>query len=83
VFLYPEDEKLRAKGTTGKLRLLYEASPMGFLVEQAGGLAHTGHEPILDVAPESLHQRVPVMMGSREEVERLIEYHRDTGRDAG
>ena len=59
----------------GKLRLLYEANPMGMLVEQAGGLAHTGDVPILDVPPESLHQRVPVMMGSRAEVQRLIDYH--------
>jgi len=75
VFLYPEDARLRAKGTAGKLRLLYEANPMGMLVEQAGGLAHTGAGPILDVAPEGLHQRVPVMMGSRDEVQRLIDYH--------
>ena len=79
VFLYPEDERLRAKGTAGKLRLLYEASPMALLVEQAGGLAHTGVEPILDVEPDSLHQRVPVMMGSREEMERLIAYHESEG----
>ena len=62
-------------GKAGKLRLLYEANPMGMLVEQAGGLAHTGEAPILDVAPEELHQRVPVMMGSRVEVQRLIDYH--------
>jgi len=77
VFLYPADERLRAKGTSGKLRLLYEASPMGMLVEQAGGLAHTGERPILELLPESLHQRVPVLMGSREEVQRLIDYHAD------
>ena len=79
VFLYPEDEKLRAKGTAGKLRLLYEANPMAMLVEQAGGLAHTGAEPILDVVPSGLHQRVPVMMGSRDEVRRLIDYHAEAG----
>lgn len=80
VFLYPMDERLRADGKTGKLRLMYEANPMGWLIEQAGGLAHTGAEPVLDICPESLHQRVPVIMGSKEEVERLVEYH-STGAD--
>lgn len=75
VFLYPMDAKLEAAGQSGKLRLLYEASPMGMLVVQAGGLAHTGNVPILEVEPESLHQRVPVLMGSAEEVERLISFH--------
>ncbi|PID63692.1 MAG: class 1 fructose-bisphosphatase [Gammaproteobacteria bacterium] len=75
VFLYPDDRRLRAEGKAGKLRLLYEANPMGMLIEQAGGLASTGHEPILDIPPESLHQRVPVIMGTAAEVERLIAYH--------
>lgn len=75
VFLYPMDARLQKEGKAGKLRLLYEANPMGMLVEQAGGLAHTGKEPILDIVPESLHQRVPVLMGSAEEIERLMEYH--------
>ena len=75
VFLYPLDARMLESGKAGKLRLLYEANPMGMLVEQAGGLAHTGEAPILDVAPEELHQRVPVMMGSRVEVQRLIDYH--------
>jgi fructose-1,6-bisphosphatase I len=75
VFLYPMDERLKADGKTGKLRLMYEANPMGWLIEQAGGLAHTGLEAILDISPDSLHQRVPVIMGSAEEVERLVEYH--------
>ena len=74
-FLYPSDAKLDAAGKAGKLRLLYEANPMGMLIEQAGGLAHTGLEPILELAPESLHQRVPVLMGSADEVERLVRYH--------
>ena len=77
VFLYPSDARLEAAGKDGKLRLLYEANPMGMLIEQAGGLAHTGAGPILDVVPDSLHQRVPVMMGSRDEVERLVRYHAD------
>ena len=77
VFLYPVDAKLEASGQAGKLRLLYEAGPMGLLVEQAGGRAHTGLTPILDVQPDGLHQRVPVFMGSAEEVDRLVEYHRE------
>jgi len=73
VFMYPMDEKSRDKG--GKLRLMYEANPMAMLVEQAGGAATTGRERILDVQPERLHQRVPVIMGSRHEVERVTAYH--------
>ncbi len=75
VFLYPLDERMVQSGKAGKLRLLYEANPMGMLIEQAGGLAHTGLTDIQDIAPESLHQRVPVIMGSKEEVERLKKYH--------
>ncbi|MEE9334322.1 MAG: class 1 fructose-bisphosphatase [Granulosicoccaceae bacterium] len=75
VFLYPLDERMIAKGAAGKLRLLYEANPMGMLMEQAGGLAHTGVQAILDIQPDGLHQRVPVIMGSSEEVKRLLEYH--------
>jgi len=75
VFLYPSDARMEKSGKTGKLRLMYEASPMGWLMEQAGGLAHTGKSDILDVPPENLHQRVPVMMGSADEVKRLIDYH--------
>ena len=73
VFLYPLDAKNRAKG--GKLRLMYEANPMAFIVEQAGGLASTGRGRILALPPQALHQRVPVMLGSRQEVERLEHYH--------
>lgn len=79
VFLYPNDARMLAEGKAGKLRLLYEANPMGMLVEQAGGLAHTGDMPILDIVPEALHQRVPVMMGARDEIQRLIEYHEAEG----
>jgi len=75
VFLYPMDARLQAAGKAGKLRLMYEANPMGWLIEQAGGKAHTGREAILDIAPDSLHQRVPVIMGSSEEVDRLVGYH--------
>ena len=66
VFMYPLDSKLKDKG--GKLRLLYEANPMSFIVEQAGGLSSTGRNRILDLQPENLHQRVPVILGSRNEV---------------
>ena len=73
IFMYPLDSKLKNKG--GKLRLMYEANPMAFLVEQAGGAATTGRQRILDIAPEKLHQRVPVILGSRNEVERVTGYH--------
>ena len=75
VFLYPRDSK--DPTTTGRLRLLYEANPMAMIVEQAGGLASTGNERLLDVLPTSLHQRIPVILGSRDEVERLERYHRE------
>ncbi|MEM7378786.1 MAG: class 1 fructose-bisphosphatase [Pseudomonadota bacterium] len=68
VFLYPDDHAMQAAGKAGKLRLMYEANPMGFLVEQAGGRASTGRTAILDLAPDALHQRVPVILGSRDEV---------------
>ena len=73
VFMYPLDSKTRAQG--GKLRLLYEANPMAMIVEQAGGAATTGRERILDLKPQKLHQRVPVILGSRNEVERVTAYH--------
>ena len=75
IFMYPLDEKCRDKG--GKLRLMYEANPMAMLVEQAGGAATTGRERILDVQPRELHQRVPVILGSKTEVERVTAYHRE------
>lgn len=77
--MYPLDARLQAEGKAGKLRLLYEANPMGFLMEQARGLAHTGTDTIMDIQPNALHQRVPVIMGSAEEVERLIRYHQEAG----
>ena len=75
VFLYPRDD--RAGSRRGKLRLLYEANPIGFLIEQAGGRASSGDGPILDVQPESIHQRTGFIFGSRPEVERIESYHRD------
>ena len=67
IFLYPEDTKDPAK-PTGKLRLLYEANPLAYIVEQAGGYASTGYERILDIKPDKLHQRVPLIIGSRDDV---------------
>jgi fructose-1,6-bisphosphatase I len=73
VFMYPLDSKTKEKG--GKLRLMYEANPMAFLVEQAGGAATTGRARIMEVQPAELHQRVPVVLGSKHEVERVTRYH--------
>jgi fructose-1,6-bisphosphatase I len=73
VFLYPWDK--REPGKPGKLRLMYEANPMAWLVEQAGGAATNGHQRILDIAPEQLHQRVSVVLGSKNEVERVTGYY--------
>jgi fructose-1,6-bisphosphatase I/sedoheptulose-1,7-bisphosphatase len=75
VFLYPRDTKDPEK--PGRLRLLYEADPVAFIIEQAGGLASTGRNRILDVVPEDLHQRIPFIFGARDEVERIEQYHRD------
>ena len=74
VFLYPRDSKDRTR--PGRLRLLYECNPVGMIIEQAGGRASTGELPILDVVPGSLHQRIGFVFGSREEVERIEDYHR-------
>jgi len=73
IFIYPWDRKDPSK--PGKLRLMYEANPMAMLVEQAGGAATDGRRRILDTAPEQLHQRVPVFLGSRREVEEATRYH--------
>ncbi|HET8731139.1 MAG TPA: class 1 fructose-bisphosphatase [Moraxellaceae bacterium] len=75
VFMYPLDSKTKDKG--GKLRLMYEANPMAMLIEQAGGAASTGRERILGVTPDKLHQRVPVVLGSKNEVERVTRYHHE------
>lgn len=81
IFMYPKDNKEPAK--PGRLRLLYEANPMSMLIEQAGGATSTGRGRILEVAPENLHQRVPVILGSKNEVARLERYHHeyDSGED--
>jgi fructose-1,6-bisphosphatase I len=73
VFLYPWDA--REPDKPGKLRLMYEANPMAFLVEQAGGMATDGHQRILDIVPTKLHQRVSVLLGSRQEVEIATRHH--------
>jgi fructose-1,6-bisphosphatase I/sedoheptulose-1,7-bisphosphatase len=75
VFMYPRDRKDLTKA--GRLRLLYEANPIGMIIEQAGGRASTGYEPILGVVPEHLHQRIGFVFGARAEVERIERYHRD------
>lgn len=73
LFTYPQDTKNPAKPF--KLRLMYEANPMSFLVEQAGGLASTGYERIMEIQPQDIHQRVAVIMGSKQEVQTCLKYH--------
>ncbi|MET7401591.1 class 1 fructose-bisphosphatase [Dactylosporangium sp. NPDC005572] len=75
VFLYPADT--RNADRPGRLRLMYECNPIAFLVEQAGGLASTGRERVMELAPTGLHQRAPLVFGSRAEVERIERYHRE------
>ena len=75
VFMYPWDK--REPNKPGKLRLMYEANPMSFLIEQAGGRASTGRQPVLTLQPRELHQRIGFVFGSREEVERIERYHRE------
>lgn len=73
IFMYPKDNRDPSK--PGKLRLMYEANPMSWLMEQAGGRATNGYERILSIKPEKLHQRVAVFLGAKEEVERVTSYH--------
>ena len=73
VFMYPWDQREPHK--PGKLRLMYEANPMSFLVEQAGGASTNGTQQIMDLQPTDLHERVSVMLGSKEEIDRLLHYH--------
>lgn len=72
VFGYPGD----TKNPNGKLRLLYEGAPMSFIMEQAGGLSTTGRERVMEIPPELVHQRVPVIMGSRDDVQEVIDAYR-------
>lgn len=73
VYLYPKDNKTPLKA--GRLRLLYELNPMSFIVEQAGGSSSTGRERILELTPTDIHQRAPIIMGSKNEVERVVNYY--------
>jgi fructose-1,6-bisphosphatase I len=81
IFIYPWDRKDPSKA--GKLRLMYEANPMSFLIEQAGGASSNGRQRMMDIAPTQLHQRVPVFLGSKDEVETATRYHLDHDRQAG
>jgi len=75
IFMYPKDTKDPSKA--GKLRIMYEANPMSMIVEQAGGVSHTGYERIMEIKPNDIHQRVPVILGSKNEVDRVVGYHKD------
>jgi len=75
IFMYPRDT--REPDKPGKLRLMYEANPMAFLIEQAGGAATNGTQRIMEIQPTGLHERVAVFLGSRNEVERVTAYHRE------
>ncbi|MCJ8168957.1 class 1 fructose-bisphosphatase [Atopomonas sediminilitoris] len=75
IFMYPRDAREPEK--PGKLRLMYEANPMSFIIEQAGGAATNGVQRIMELQPSSLHERVAVFLGSKEEVERATRYHRE------
>lgn len=77
IFMYPIDTKTRDAGKAGKLRLMYEANPMSMIVEQAGGMSTTGTERIMEIQPTELHQRVPVVLGSKNEVALVTAYHTD------
>ncbi len=76
LFMYPYD--LREPAKEGRLRLMYEANPIGFIVEQAGGLCSTGHERILNIEPKGIHQRIPVILGAKNEVNRIVSYYKET-----
>lgn len=73
IFMYPRDNKDPNKPS--RLRLMYEANPISFIIEQAGGLSVTGRERVMELQPDSLHQRAPFIFGSKHEVERLMRYH--------
>ena len=73
IFMYPWDKREPEK--PGKLRLMYEANPMSFLIEQAGGASTNGKQRIMDITPQKLHERVSVVLGSKNEVERVTRYH--------
>ena len=78
IFYYPADKKDPSK-TKGKLRLVYEAAPLAFIAEQAGGYASDGTQPILDIMPDTLHQRTPLFVGNTHLVQLVEEYIRKYG----
>ena len=80
IFMYPWDKREPHK--PGKLRLMYEANPMSWLIEQAGGMATNGRQRILEIQPTELHQRVSVILGSKNEVERVTQYHLEADQKA-
>ena len=71
IFCYPADKKSK----DGKLRLLYEGFPMAYLAEQAGGVATTGEKRVLDVEPKNIHERVPIFLGSKDDVQDLLSFY--------
>jgi len=75
IFMYPKDSK--DPSISGRLRLMYEANPIAFMIEQAGGAATTGRERVMEVSPTDLHQRMPLIFGSKNEVERVTRYHQE------
>jgi fructose-1,6-bisphosphatase I len=75
VFGYPGDKK----NPNGKLRLLYEGAPMSFIMEQAGGLSTTGTQRVMEISPDTVHQRVPIIMGSRQDVEEAMDAYKNFG----
>ena len=75
IYLYPKDNKVPVKA--GRLRLLYELNPMSWLIEQAGGASSTGRERVLTLQPTNIHERAPIIIGSKNEVERIESYYRD------
>ena len=75
IYCYPKDNKLPAKA--GRLRLLYEINPMSWLIEQAGGRSSTGRERVLALMPTEIHQRAPISIGSKNEVERIVSYYQE------
>lgn len=81
VFLYPYD--LRDPDRPGRLRLMYEANPVAFIIEQAGGLCSNGQQRIMDIKPGSIHQRVPLIFGSKNEVQLILDYYQQTSTHKG
>ena len=79
IFLYPGQRQDPSKPFTGKLRLMYEGNPMAFVVEQAGGLATDGEQPIREIQPDGIHHRTALIIGSCEDIEEFLHYRGDAG----